>query len=213
LTTKKVSFVPRIPEAYIADLNFTSDKAPEFRHYENLMDSKETREAKMQYWSSIKDQQFNFATSIELSSDSEIEICALAALQFIKVSLQFQQECSSFFGRPPHLEPESLMHIPALKFASITSYVMHTFRTFVLPQLSQEHSFYTVIGQYGSRIAVSLGELRATEYLRFKQPYHWQTQFSSSYGQKKFFRLGEKHPFAIADGYDKTSKTCFFFNG
>ena len=237
----KPVFVPRIPDDVLArlgqtgqqlglplSLDFNLPKAPSFEHYKNVTDSKQTQEAKMQYWNSIKDEPFSYVSCLENASDAALDICGYAGLQFVKVSMIFQHECLKFYDRPAHI-PEnstSLLAVPPFKFISLTSFVMASFRTFAKETISikvgddinevsrsADELFCSVIGQYGCRLPSSEFELEATEFLRFKQPKAWRTQWSNWNGQKKFYHVGDKYPFAVADAYNEATKTCFFFNG
>lgn len=208
LTTEELFFPNLLPFDPQKVKQF-SPGAPDFALYAEIMDSKKTQEQKRVYWNRIRDVPFNYLSALEEVAKREFYIKTMAALHFVKMSLEFQNQCCTFFGRPAHLKDDSLPIVPAFKYVSMSSFMKNTFRTFAL----EKDTLFIVKDQYGKRIAGSQPELEATEFLRCKEPNTWITEYSGSGGQKKFFINGKTSPLAIADAYNPQTKTALFVNG
>lgn len=202
----EMSFLPNVDCFHGTKVKMT---CPDFDYFRDVTDTKEKIIVKRQYWNKIKDEPFNYLTSLETIAFTHLKIYALAGLHFTKISMDFQSQCHSIFSTPKHMLEDSIQTVSAFMFPSTPSFVKSTFRMFALP----ENTLYTVDGEYGKNKAISQIEHEAVEYLRYKQPKQWVTSYSSCLGQKKFFKLGEKREFLIADAYNPNSKTCFLFCG
>ena len=121
--------------------------APEFHYYSEVMDSKELRLTKKLFWDEVKDQPFNYLASLEAVAKNELQIWSYAGLHFVHTSLQLQDKCLKFYGKPAHYKEGCIETVPAFKFVSMSSFLKGTFRTFAL----KENTLYTVKDQFGKR--------------------------------------------------------------
>ena len=190
--------------------NYASEMpAPQFEKFIDVMDTKEIISKKREFWEEIRNQPFNYLKSLEAVNVSELDIYTLAGLHFVRTSMDFQRQCLLNFSRPPHFKNDSLPVVPAFNFASTSSFLKSTFRTFALP----DKTLFTVVGENGKKKPISKLEHEAVEYLRYKQPNQWVTCYSSSKGQQKFYLPDKKREFMIADAFNPSKKMCFLFCG
>lgn len=204
---KEMSYLPTVDCFKAAEV--TEMACPHFDNFRDITDTKGKINEKRQYWEKIKDEPYNYLQSLESFAYTNLQIYALAGLHFTKISMDFQSKCHLNFQTPKLMTKDCVPVVSAFMFASTPAFVKSTFRMFALP----ENTLYSVKGEYGKKKGISQIEHEAVEYLRHKQPKQWVTSYSSSKGQKKFFKLGEKREFLIADAYNPISKTCFLFCG
>jgi hypothetical protein len=187
----------------------TSNVLPSVNDFISLFDKNDQVKSKTEFYDQLKNLPFSLKDSLRQCCQSEVDIMTMGLLKFLKMAFEFQLKCLDNFGPSVISKAGFLSVLHPFSFCSLSGFIYEVFRLFAL-----EHKKLKVVAnEFGTKSRSSFREMLTCEFLRSQEPGHWQTEYSSKLGQKKILCKTTGKLVAIADAYNATTQSCYFFMG